>query len=149
MIKILQNKELEVSKTIQEVFQLSYKVEAQLLNAVDFPPLKRQLESYLESHTSFYGYFENNELAGVIEIEPNQDYIRIKSLVILPKYFKLGIATKLLQFVFELFKKDRIIVETGFKNTPATNLYLKHGFKEIKQYDAEFGIRKVRFERLS
>jgi hypothetical protein len=40
MIERLQNNDLEVAEKIRSVFQLSYKVEAELLNAKDFPPLK-------------------------------------------------------------------------------------------------------------
>ncbi len=43
MIERLQNSELEISNQIHSVFQLSYAVEAKLLDATDFPPLKRPL----------------------------------------------------------------------------------------------------------
>ena len=69
MIKKLQNNDIEISGQIYAVFQLSYAVEAELLEANDFPTLKRPLESYLKSSNGFYGYFENNELARVIEVE--------------------------------------------------------------------------------
>lgn len=45
MIEQLQNNKIEISNQIQSVFQLSYRVEAKLLNVTDFPPLKRPLES--------------------------------------------------------------------------------------------------------
>jgi len=38
-------------------------------------------------------------------------------------------------------------VETGLKNEPTTQLYLKLGFREVYQYDTDHGVRKVRFEK--
>ncbi len=147
MIEKLQNNKIEVSKQIHSVFQLSYAVEAKLLNATDFPPLKRPLESYLKSDTMFFGYLENKELAGIIEIEYNNNYTDINSLVVNPKFFRRGIARKLLEFVFNRFDSKLFIVETGVNNKPATELYKKLGFKEVKQWDTDFGIRKILFER--
>ncbi len=147
MIKKLQNSNVEVSKKIQAIFKSSYQVEAELLNMTDFPPLKRPLESYLKSSNDFYGYIENNELAGIIEVERTDKHIDINSLVVKPKFFRRGIGRKLIEFTFNRFNSKLFIVETGVKNIPATELYKKLGFKEIKQWNTDFGIRKILFER--
>lgn len=39
------------------------------------------------------------------------------------------------------------MVETGVENEPASLLYKKMNFREVKQWDTPFGIRKIRFER--
>jgi ribosomal protein S18 acetylase RimI-like enzyme len=147
MIKKLQNKNIKISQQIHSVFQLSYAVEAKLLKATDFPPLKRTIENYRESDNQFFAYFENKELAGIIEIEQNNNCTEINSLVVHPKYFRLGIARKLIEFIFNKFDSRLFIVETGVNNIPATTLYKKLSFKEIKQWDTDFGIRKILFER--
>ncbi|ELR73447.1 acetyltransferase, GNAT family [Fulvivirga imtechensis AK7] len=147
MIEKLQNNKIEISNQIHAVFQLSYAIEAKLLDTTDFPPLKRPLESYLKSDNVFFGYFESTELAGVIEIEFADKYIDINSLVVNPKFFRRGIARKLLEFIFNKFDFKLFIVETGVNNKPANELYKKLGFKEIKQWDTDFGIRKILFER--
>lgn len=147
MIKKLQNNDIEISKKIRSVFQVSYKVEAKLLRAVNFPPLKRPLESYINSNTEFFGYLKNKELAGVIEIDHNDNYTHINSLVIDPKFFRQGIARKLIEFVFNTFDSNLFVVETGLENGPATELYKKFDFKEVKQWNTDHGIRKIRFER--
>ena len=147
MIKKLQNNDIEISKKIRSVFQVSYKVEAKLLRAVNFPPLKRPLESYVNSNTEFFGYLKNKELAGVIEIDHNDNYTHINSLVIDPKFFRQGIARKLIEFVFNTFDSNLFVVETGLENGPATELYKKFDFKEVKQWNTGHGIRKIRFER--
>lgn len=147
MIEKLQNSEIEVSKKIRSVFQLSYKIEAKLLNATDFPPLNRPLEKYINSNTEFFGYLKDRELAGVIEIEHNSKFTDIHSLVVSPSFFRQGIARKLMEFVFDTFDSNLFIVETGLENEPATELYKKFDFKEVKQWNTDHGIRKIKFER--
>jgi len=147
MIEKLKNSDLEIAKKMRLIFQASYKVEAKLLNATNFPPLKRPLENYTESNTEFYGYSTNKVLAAVVEIDTNNDYLLIRSLVVHPNFFRQGIAGKLLTFVFETFKSNLFVVETGLENGPATKLYEKFGFVEVHQWDTNHGIRKIKFEK--
>lgn len=147
MIERLHNKDLKVSEKIRSVFQLSYKVEAELLNATDFPPLKRTLESYINSETAFFGYLKKEELAGVIEITHNNNFTHINSLVVNPIFFRQGVARKLMEFVFNNYDSELFVVETGLDNKPATTLYKKFDFKEVKQWDTDHGVRKIKFER--
>lgn len=147
MIQLLQNNNLETANQILSVFQKSYAVEAALLEATDFPPLKRPIESYLKSENEFFGYFENDDLAGVVEVKHLGKNTSISSLVVLPLFFRRGIARKLVEFIFNKFNSDLFTVETGVNNKPATELYRKLGFVEIKQWNTDFGIRKVLFEK--
>ena len=147
MIKRLQNKDIEIAEKIRAVFQLSYKIEAELLNAVDFPPLKRTIENFVISETAFFGYLKEKELAAVIEITTNNEFTHINSLVVDPRFFRQGIAKKMMEFVFETFDSKLFIVETGLENGPATQLYKKFGFQEVKQWDTDHGVRKIKFER--
>ena len=149
MIALLDHRNRNTSEGIRNVFQKSYAVEAEILKAKNFPPLKRPLQDFISSNNDFFGYFEEVELAGVTEIKVCPNYIHIQSLVVAPEFFKRGIGQALIKHVFETYESDVFIVETGLDNTPATNLYKKFGFKEIKQYDTEVGIRKVRFRRQS
>jgi ribosomal protein S18 acetylase RimI-like enzyme len=146
MIERLQNNDIEISKKIRSVFQASYKVEAKLLNAIDFPPLKRSLENYVNTNTEFFGYLKDKELAGVIEIDHNNNFTHINSLVVDPIFFRQGIARKLMEFVFNTFDSNLFVVETGLENGPATELYKKFDFKEVKQWNTDHGVRKIKFE---
>tara|TARA_B100000787_G_scaffold144268_1_gene114044 strand:- start:1501 stop:1959 length:459 start_codon:yes stop_codon:yes gene_type:complete len=146
MIKKLQHTNLEIAKEIRAVFQVSYAVEAQLLNAVNFPPLQRPLESYVESNTTFFGYYKNQELAGVIEISHQKKATHINSLVVDPTFFRQGIARQLMEFILSTFNSEVFTVETGLKNEPASALYRNFNFNEVNQWDTDHGVRKIRFE---
>lgn len=146
MIKQLKNKEKEVSEKIRSVFQVSYAVEAKLLKATNFPPLQRPLEDYIKSNTEFFGFLKNEALAGVIEIDHNKNTTHICSLVVDPFFFRQGIARKLMEFTLNTFESNIYSVETGVDNGPASELYKKFGFTEVKQWDTNHGVRKIRFE---
>jgi len=147
MIERLPNNELEISKRIRSVFQVSYKVEAKLLNATNFPPLDRPLEDYVKSNTEFFGYLKNEVIAGVIEIDHNNSATHIRSLVVDPLFFRQGIAKKLMEFVLDTFESNLFVVETGLENGPAKALYEKFGFIEVDQWDTNHGVRKIKFEK--
>lgn len=87
MIIKLQNAHLETAAKIRSIFQVSYAIEAEILKAVDFPPLKRKLESFLNSPHTFYGYLINHALVGVVEIDQTNNTIHIQSLVVDPSFF--------------------------------------------------------------
>lgn len=147
MIKKLDNKDIFISEKIRSVFQISYAIEAKLLKATDFPPLKRSLESFLKCDNDFFGYLINGEIAGAIEIDTNDEMTHIQSLVVNPKFFRQGIAKELIEFVFKSYNSEFFSVETGLENGPATKLYRKFDFKEIKKWDTDHGVRKIRFEK--
>ena len=147
MIIKINNKRNEIAKEIRDIFQSSYAVEAEMLKAIDFPPLKRTISQFLNSNSEFYAYYLNQNIAGVIEIKNNQDLTHIQSLVVYPKYFRKGIGRKLIQFILDTYKSSIFIVETGLDNHPAIKLYTSFDFKEQKQWDTNHGVRKVKFEK--
>ncbi len=147
MIQKLDHTNRKTATEIRRVFQVSYVVEAELLGAEDFPPLKRTVEEFLSSDTQFFGYFSEEELAAVMEIRTFPDSTLIQSLVVDPKFFRRGIGGKMVQFALDNFPSEIFNVETGAANGPAVKLYEKFGFRIIKDYLTKEGIRKVRFEK--
>jgi len=147
MIIKINNKKNKIAEEIRAIFQASYTVEAKMLKAIDFPPLKRTVSQFLKSDSKFYAYYLTKNIAGVIEIENDEDVTHIQSLVVYPKYFRNGIGRKLVQFILDNYKSKIFTVETGIDNHPAIKLYKSFGFQEQEQWDTDHGIRKVRFEK--
>ena len=148
MIKKLDNSNEEVANQIFTIFQNSYKIEAQLIGAVDFPPLSRSAKDIENSKTLFYGFSENECLAAIIELEIEDKHLGINSLTVAPNYFKKGIASKLISYVLEKIDFSEAllktaVVETAVENIPAINLYKKHGFVEFKRWTPSHGIEKL------
>ncbi|MGF1763033.1 GNAT family N-acetyltransferase [Aliivibrio kagoshimensis] len=133
----------EVAKTIFTLFQRSYQMEADLIGVVDFPPLSRRSNDIEQVSTQFYGFYENDVLAAVIEVEIEDKQLDIHSLTVDPAHFRKGIAGKLIHFVVDKMNFSQAIVETAAANIPAINLYKKHGFVECKQWTPSHGIPKV------
>ena len=147
MIIKINNKRNKIAKEIRDIFQASYTVEAEMLKAIDFPPLKRTISQFLNSNSEFYAYYLNQNIAGVIEIKSNQDLTHIQSLVVYPKYFRKGIGRKLVQFILDTYKSSIFTVETGLDNYPAIKLYRSFDFEEQDQWNTNHGVRKVRFKK--
>ena len=147
MIIKINNKENKIAEEIRAIFQVSYAVEAEMLKAVDFPPLKRTVAQFLNSNSEFYAHYLIENIAGVIEIENHKNLTHIQSLVVYPKYFRNGIGSKLVQFILDTYKSKIFTVETGIENHSAIKLYKSFGFQEQEQWDTNHGVRKVRFEK--
>ena len=146
MIKKLDHTNQAIATKMRVVFQESYAVEATLLNAVNFPPLQRPLESYIKSTTTFFGYHNNDEIVGIIEVSSKQKITHINSLVVSPHFFRQGIGRQLMQHILQYFSSKVFTVETGLENIPASKLYTSLGFKEVSQWDTDHGVRKIRFK---
>jgi len=143
MITKLDNSNEEIAKQIYTIFQNSYKVEAELIGVLNFPPLLRSTNDIVTSKTDFYGFSDGNILAAIVEIVLKNKTLEINSLTVDPQYFRKGIAGKLLSFILNAFEFTEAIVETAVVNTPAINLYKQHGFIEFKRWTPSHGIEKV------
>ncbi|PKG81915.1 GNAT family N-acetyltransferase [Colwellia sp. 75C3] len=143
MITKLEHTDKDVANQIFNIFQNSYKIEAQLIGTLDFPPLFRSVKDIESSSTQFYGFSKNKCLAAVIEIVIANKQLSIDSLTVDPAYFRKGIADKLINYVLNSFDIAEAVVETAVVNTPAINLYKKHGFAEFKRWTPSHGIEKL------
>ena len=82
MIISINNKENKIAKEIHAILQASYTVEADILKAIEFPPLRRTASQILNSNSKFYAYCIAKRIAGVIEIKKYKDLTHIQSLVV-------------------------------------------------------------------
>ena len=143
MIAQLTHSNSDIASHIYAVFQASYKIEAALIGTKSFPPLSRTPQDIASSNTLFYGFYEGDSLAGVIEITYQNNLLEIDSLTVAPEHFRKGIAGKLMKYVLNAFDFTKAIVETAVVNAPAIRLYQKHGFNEFKRFTPSHGIEKV------
>jgi ribosomal protein S18 acetylase RimI-like enzyme len=143
MIKKLDNSNEDIANQIFTIFQSAYKIEAQLIGVLDFPPLLRSAKDIENSKSLFFGFSENEFLAAIIEIVIEEKCLDIHSLTVAPHYFRKGIANKLLAYVLGKFDFSVAVVETAVVNAPAINLYKKHGFVEFKKWTPPHGIEKL------
>lgn len=143
MFTLLNNAPKHIANDIYDVFQRSYKIEAELLDVVDFPPLSRTANDISKSSTNFLGFYDDKKLAAVLEFDVIAGELDIHSLVVDPDHFRKGIAKKLLCHVLTAYDFDSASVETAAANKPAIKLYEKQGFIAFKTWTPAHGIEKI------
>ncbi len=144
----LNQKDLLTAKEIYSIMQAAYRIEADLLHARDFHPLKRTIEEIRTSETSFHGIFIRNQLIAVIEFEqPEDSSVEIDSLVVNPSFFRRGCGRQLLEHTFSIFPDKSFLVSTGIKNLPAVQLYRNAGFAESRLWKTPCGIDMISLTR--
>ena len=145
MITKLDNANDFIAQQIYTIFQRSYKIEAELIGTLNFPPLSRTRNDIQSSQTHFYGLYIDDLLAGAIELVIINERLEINSLTVDPKHFRKGIADKLIRYALTNFIEtaSTAIVETAVVNEPAIKLYKKHDFVEFKRWTPDHGIEKL------
>ena len=88
MIRALDQATEAVSNQIHAIFQRSYREEALLVGAEQFPPLLRTKHQIRTATTSFLGSWVESELAAVVEYAFKAPHLSIDSLVVEPKHFR-------------------------------------------------------------
>ena len=93
--------------------------------------LKKEFE--LNPYTKIYIYKENDSILGILHINDIYDRYEINNIYVLEEYRNKGIASKLLEYVIDLGKKNYVLnitLEVRKNNTNAIKLYNKYNFKE-------------------
>ncbi|PEA07304.1 GNAT family N-acetyltransferase [Bacillus cereus] len=141
LIHKLNPSSFKVAASILHVQIPAYKIEADYLNSTAIPRLYDTVNDIQNCGETFYGYFLENKLVGFISFIQEEQLIDIHRLVVSPDFFKKGIATKLLLYIFNMFPSSMTyIVQTGKANTPAITLYKKHGFIEVTHTELPDGL---------
>lgn len=123
------------SERICTVMRRAYAVEAELIGAAEFPPLRRTAEDIRTTEAAFFGCVDGGRLLAVAEVEdaagpaPN-----IAGFVVDPDAFRRGIGTALLRHVLGGLDGDRVTVSTAAANRPAIALYEKRGFEIVRHW---------------
>ena len=142
-IELLDHTDGDVADAIYSLFQESYRAEAELIGANDFPPLRRSSNNIALSNSSFWGRQNLNGLVGIIEIEQEPALLQISSLVVSPRQFRQGIGTSLVTYILSVLKWQQAQVQTATANAPAIRLYQNTGFIEQKRWLSKQGIELV------
>ncbi|UKS55571.1 GNAT family N-acetyltransferase [Exiguobacterium acetylicum] len=113
--------------SLLELQRRAYQIEAALLDATDFPPLRETIDDINTESPIGFVYVIDDVVTGAVTI----DDLTITRLVVDPAYFRQGIAQSLLQHVFEQSHAKHVM--TGARNLPALTLYAHFGFTEVRR----------------
>ena len=142
-IKLLNHRDGAVAEQIYSIFQASYKVEAELIQAKEFPPLRRSAQDVALSPSKFWGQSDSNGLMGIIEVEQELALLQISSLAIAPRLFRKGIGANLVNYVLSNLDWQTAQVQTATANFPAIALYQKAGFTEQERWQSQEGTELI------
>ncbi|KAF0819975.1 MULTISPECIES: GNAT family N-acetyltransferase [unclassified Cytobacillus] len=147
MIKEINIKDRKAAQQVLRVQLQAYKIEAEIIEYPDLPPLKETADTLRITGETFFGYFIGEELCGAISFKENKDVIDIHRLIVHPEHFRKGIAQKLLNYIERRPMIGKMIVTTGSKNTPAVAFYLKNGFSEVERININESLTITAFEK--
>lgn len=93
----------------------------------------------LSDTDSVYNYMDNDKVLGYLEIRLVDGVIDIMNIFVNGENRKQGIATSLMEEMFNKEDYSRIMLEVNEHNDEAIRLYNKLGFKEISLRDRYYG----------
>lgn len=90
-----------------------------------------ELRDAIQSGVKFYGWIEDNEVLGVMGLQPIQNTTLIRHSYVLTAHQRRGIGSKLLNYLVRVAKTPDILVGTWADAMWAIRFYQKHGFKLV------------------
>jgi ribosomal protein S18 acetylase RimI-like enzyme len=140
-----------IARLIHSVQMSAYAQEAELLGAVDFPPLSATVQDVRTCDEEFIVAYAANQIVGAVSVAPDPEFMgtNIASLVVAPPFQRRGIARRLVAEVLHRYGASTLTVQTGAKNQPALGLYLQSGFVEFRRWRvAQHSLELVKLRRL-
>ena len=126
----------------------AYAVEAQLIGAVELPPMRETPAQLRASGETFLGAHRVGRLVGAVSYKRHGGTVDIHRLVVDPAAFRGGVATALLDALeAREAGAEHWTVGTGAANAPARALYERRGYAVTEQRVVPGGIRWVRLDR--
>ena len=93
----------------------------------------------LSDTDSVYNYMDNDKVLAYLEIRLVDGVIDLMNIFVNEENRKQGIATSLMEKMFNKEDYSRIMLEVNEHNDDAIRLYNKLGFKEISLRDRYYG----------
>ena len=143
--KFDQNNTAEL-KQVYSVQIAAYNVEAEIIGAEPFPPLHGTLQELRDSRDESYVYLVDDVAVGAIFLEMTATSVLISKLIVLPDFFRRGIARTLISHCLKLYPETDFEVGTGSGNFPALELYRSFGFRIFEEALLEENIRICRLQ---
>lgn len=134
----------DIQEQLLQLQRVSYRQEEVLLG-FRIPRTEDTVEDLLASGEVFVGMVQDGILLGFFSFAADETTVDIHRVAVDPDYFRQGVATELLEFLFEAFADTRyFLVTTGASNTPALRLYEKLGFRQTETFEPVPGLTMVR-----
>ena len=143
--------DLEDSNTAQCILDLqrtAYRIEADMMDTDDIPPMRDNESALRTCGESFYGYERDGTVIGLVSYQLKDGMLELCRLVVSPSYFRRGIGRQLVDFVLCQPSWDLATVCTGSVNEPALSLYKSVGFQEAEDLEVSPGIILTRLEQV-
>jgi len=138
----------EMQKQLLQLQRVSYRQE-ELLLGFSIPRTEDTVEDLLASGEVFVGMVQDGILLGFFSFAADETDLDIHRVAVDPDYFRQGIASELLEFLFDAFSSIRKFhVTTGASNTPALRLYEKLGFRQTETFEPVPGLKMARLMRV-
>jgi ribosomal protein S18 acetylase RimI-like enzyme len=137
-----------IARSVLALQREAYAVEAELIASDGIPQLTETLEALQAAGLDWLGTFDESGLTGAVSWKLLDDgTVDIHRLVVAPRAFRRGIATRLLDALDARFPGRHTLVSTGRDNAPARELYRRRGFTVTREHEAIPGLWVTELER--
>ncbi len=135
-----------IQKDILKLQRKAYTLEEKLIG-FSIPRIKDTAADLIASDELFIGMVQDGILLGMLAFSPEKNALDIQRVVVDPDYFRQGIASDLIRFIFDAAANiSRFTVTAALKNKPAVMLYEKMGFRQFRTVEPEPGLIMLRME---
>jgi GNAT superfamily N-acetyltransferase len=134
---------------ILEIQKAAFRYEAEIYGRDDLPPVRQTLESMIYDFGK-YDFFKasyKEEIIGSVRAQVNGNTCYIGRLIVLPKYHKRGIGSKLMDSLEQKYAGYRFELFTGKKSIDNIRFYSKRGYSIYDEFSEADNIVLVKMEK--
>lgn len=137
-----------IARSVLALQREAYAVEATLIGSDGIPALTETLDELRAAGESWLGVSDDDGLAGAVSWRDLDDRtVDIHRLVVAPRAFRRGVATRLLDALDVRYPDRPMVVSTGRDNGPARELYGRRGFELVREREVIPGLWIAELER--